>query len=97
MELPSLFKKYPELRDLLLMIDYLIGQSSRPASEVILTDQQVMKLLNISERKLDEYKAERKIKYSQERPRARCYWRLADILEWLHKNSIEPIDDNLKI
>ncbi len=92
-----LFSRYPELRELIQIIRYEIQQAQRPAKEVILTDQDVMRMLKISKRKLDSLKSGRIIPFHQPVPRSSAYYLLADILQWLGKSRVESYQNCLRI
>jgi len=97
MDLQPIFRRYPELKDFFIQIRQEIQNVQRPANEVILTDQDVMKMLRVSERKLDYMKARKTIPFSQPIPRSSCYYLLSDILKWLEKSRSESMDNDLKI
>jgi len=61
----ALLNRYPDLKELIYIFRYEIQKAQRPANEVILYDQDVMKLLHISKRMRDYLKAGRVIPYSQ--------------------------------
>jgi predicted DNA-binding transcriptional regulator AlpA len=97
MDLNPLFRRYPELKELFIMLQQQIQSLQRPANEVVMTDQAVMKMLEISERKLDYMKARKVIPFSQPIKRSSCYWLLSDILEWLKKSRNESLDNDCRI
>jgi hypothetical protein len=97
MDLNPIFRRYPEIRDLFIQIRQEIQSKQRPANEIVLIDQDVMQILHISERKLDDMKAKRIIPFSQPIPRSTCYFRLSDILKWLDKHRKNSLDDDCKI
>ena len=63
MEQSFLFNRYPELKELISLFRYEIQNAQRPADEVILNDQDVMRILKISKRKLADMKSKREIPY----------------------------------
>ncbi len=91
-----LFNRYPELKELILLFRYEIQQAQRPSNEVILNDQDVMKMLKISKRKLDYLKANREIPFSQPHPHSSTYYLLADILDWINTTRVESIENQRK-
>jgi predicted DNA-binding transcriptional regulator AlpA len=97
MDLTPLFRRYPELKEFFIMLQQQMQSLQRPANEIILSDQDVMKMLQISERKLDGMKAKRIIPFSQPIQRSSCYWLLSDILEWLKKSRKESLDNDCRI
>lgn len=93
----TLLNRYPDLKELIYIFRYEIQKAQRAANEVILYDQDVMKLLHISKRKLDYLKAGRVIPYSQPQPHSSCYYLLSDILDWLNKSRVESFSNLGKI
>lgn len=92
MEHHPIFSKYPELKDILYQFRYEIQQAQRPADEIILDDEDVMRKLKISKRKLQYLKADRIFPFYKLEPDSpRTYFLLSDILDTLKKNCIEPI------
>jgi hypothetical protein len=91
----SLFHKHPELKEFFLLMQHEIQQAQRPADEIILDDEDVMKILKISKRTLQYMKSERTITYSQ--LKTRSYYRLSDILEILKQNRVQGISNELRI
>jgi hypothetical protein len=90
-----LFDRYPFLKELICIFRYEVQQSQRPANEVVLNDEDVMRLLKISKRKLNYMKAARAIPFCQPQSRSSCYYFLSDILSWLKKNKVEAIGSYL--
>jgi hypothetical protein len=97
MDLNDLFRRYPELKAFFMQLRREIQNIQRPANEIVLIDQDVMKMLHMSERKLDGLKAKRKIPFSQPIPRSTCYYLLSDVLKWLEKHRKKSLDDDCKI
>lgn len=91
-----LFNRYPEIKELISLFRYEIQKAQRPAKEVVLNDQNVMKMLKISKRKLDYMKANREIPFNRPHPHSRSYYLLADILDWLNKSRVESIENQRK-
>jgi hypothetical protein len=89
-----LLKRYPEIKELIFIFRNDVQQSKRPANEVILNDQDVMKMLHISKRKLDYLKPRRIIPFSQPISRSSFYYRLSDILKWLEESGNESLAMN---
>lgn len=92
-----LFNRYPELKELIFIFRNEVQKAQRPANEVVLTDQDVMRMLRISERKLDSMKAKRIIPFSQPIPRSSCYYLLSDILMWINNSRIESLENELRL
>ena len=98
MESHPIFLKYPELRDLIHMIRHEVQQSQRPADEVILDDEDVMRKLKISKRKLQYLKADRILPFhTLDSNSPRTYYFLSDILQLLQENRMESIVDRKRI
>lgn len=96
--LQHIFKRYPELKEILSLIRYEIQQAQRPADEVILDDQDVMRHLKISRRKLQYLKAYGIIPIHYLEPdKPRTYYLLSDILYILKENRIESFTNTKKI
>jgi hypothetical protein len=86
-----------EIKDLLNLIRYEIQQTQRPAIEIILDDEDVMKRLKISKRKLQYLKSGRTIPFHTiESGGTRTYYLLSDILDLLKSNRIETVQQTLK-
>jgi hypothetical protein len=94
----KLFERFPEARELLHIIRHEIQQAQRPANEIILDDEAVMKMLCISKRKLQYMKSEEQIPYHTLSPNStRTYYLLSDVLKLLEDNRIESIATNIRI
>ena len=88
-------ERHPFLKEIICIFRYEVQQAQRPANEIILNDEDVMRLLKISKRKLQYLKADRIIPFSQPLPRSASYYFLSDILAWLNKNKVEAIGSYL--
>ena len=98
MSTSSIFERHPELRDFLYQIRREIQQAQRPADEIILDDQDVMRILKISKRKLQYLRADGVIPYHYFEPGgSRAYYLLADILRILKENRVDSISNRRKI
>lgn len=74
---------------------YLITNSNS-ANETILHDEDVMKILGVSKRKIEYMKANREIPFFN--PPMQCdYFMLSDILEWLQKSRVESISNERRV
>lgn len=93
----TLFNRNPDLKELIYIFRYEMQKAQRPANEVILYDQDVMRMLGISKRKLDYLRADRLISYSQSQPHSSYYYLLSDILQWINNSRIESIGNMRKI
>jgi hypothetical protein len=96
MEEHPILHRYPELKEFIRLMRQEVQNCQRPASEIILTDQDVMRMLRISKRKLDYMKANREIPYHQPKAHSSCYYLLGDLLNWLKKNRVESIYNERK-
>ncbi len=92
-----ILRHYPELKELLLLFRNEVPKTQRPATEVKLNDQDVMKMLSISKRKLDYLKAYREIPYPQPKANSSCYYLISDILLWLKTHRAENFTNKLNI
>ena len=97
METHPIFQRYPELKEFLRILRHEIQQAQRPASEIVLDDQQVIEILKISKRKLQYMKSQKAIPYHTPKSGNRTYYLLSDILDWLKKHRVENISSQLKI
>ena len=92
----TLFSKHPELKELLYLLRHEIQLAQRPAEQVILDDQDVMRILKVSKRKLQYLKADGTIPFHKlECGSPRSYYLLSDILDILKKNRVESIKPKL--
>jgi hypothetical protein len=97
MDSRTLFIKYPELKDFFYLFRKELQQAQRPADEIILDDEDVMRMLKISKRKLQYLKADCSIPYHTFDSSPRTYYLLSDILEQLKENRVESITNNKRI
>ena len=98
MNKPSIFLKHPELKEFFYLIRYEIQQAQRPADEIILDDEDVMRHLKISKRKLQYLKADKIIPIHFFDPGSpRTYYLLSDLLQILKENRIESIINEKRI
>jgi hypothetical protein len=91
-----IFRRYPELREFVRILSFEVQQAQRPANEIILYDEKVMKMLGCSKRKLDGMRAEKLIPFHQPIPHSSYYYLLGDILDWLKKSRVESIENERK-
>lgn len=97
MELHPIFRRYTELQEFVRILRHEVQQAQRPANEIILNDQDVMKMLTISKRKLQYLKSNGEIPYHLPGTGGRSYYLLSDILEWLEKSRVDNLESQLKI
>ncbi len=77
---------------------YEIQHAQRPPNEVILDDEDVMRILKISKRKLQYLKADRVLPFHTLDPDSpRTYYLLSDILEILSENRIDSLANKSRI
>lgn len=91
-----ILKRHPELIELVRIIRDEVQRHQRPANETILHDEDLMKILGVSKRKIEYMKANREIPY-RDPPMQRDYYILAEILEWLEKYRVESISNQRRI
>lgn len=87
-----------DIKELLRVIRYEIQQAQRPPNQVVLDDEDVMRILKISKRTLQYMKSNGVItirKFDLNSPRT--YYYLSDILEILEKNSFQAISNQRRI
>ena len=82
-------RSHPEFREFLHIVRFEIQNAQRPASEIILIDEDVMKKLKISKRKLQYLKSKKQITYST--VGAQSIYLLSDVLELVNENKREKI------
>ncbi len=92
-----IFSRYGELKEFIRILQYEVQQAQRPANEIILDDDRVMKMLNISKRKLQYMKSGQEIAYHTPGEGNRTYFLLSDVLEWLRKGRTECLCTNRRI
>lgn len=91
-------KNDPAYQEFLHTLRYEIQQAQRPACETILDDEDAMRTLKFSKRKLQTLKSERIIPYHYLEPDGvRTYYLLSDILQMLKENRIESISNDKRI
>jgi hypothetical protein len=95
MEYPFL-KNQRDLKEIFKILRVELQRHLRPASETILFDEHVMKILGIQKRKLAYMKANREIPFYNP-PMQRDFFILSEILSWLCKYKVDTIDDNCRI
>jgi hypothetical protein len=83
--------------DTLQSIRHELAKCQRPADEIILNDEDVMKMLKISKRKLQYMRSVRLIPYYRPDGQVQTYYLLSDILDWLEKAKTDSIANSLRI
>jgi len=89
METPTLLSRHPEFRELIMVFRHEVQKAQRPANEIILIDEEVMRILSISKRTLCYMRERGEIPYHQSPQFRRSYYLLSDILNWLKQNRKE--------
>lgn len=74
------------LDDLIQKIETIVSGNKRPAEEVILSENEVLKMLQISKRTLATLRADGIIVYSK--VRGILFYRLSSILDMINKNEV---------
>ena len=88
----------PSYQELIHLLRYELSQIQRPASEIIMDDNDVMAQLKISKRTLQYLKKDEIIPIHKFGPNSpRTYYLLSDILDVLKKNRVESITNRKKI
>lgn len=110
--IPHYTDRWPELKGLIAEFDERIAKISLPPEHVVLDDFDVQQMLKISKRKLAQLRAERKIKFYRTddeslpkkvkavhqsgRRKSKIYYLLVDVLNYVKRNPVNPIIENLK-
>ena len=88
----------PSYQEFIHLLRYELSQMVRPASEIIMDDNDVMAQLKISKRTLQYLKKDEIIPIHKLDPNSpRTYYLLSDILDVLKKNRVESITNKRKI
>ena len=94
----STFLNHTELKELVHVIRNEIQQAQRPPNEIILDDDDVMRMLKISKRRLQYLKPDRILPYHKfDSSSPRTYYLLSDILEILKSNRIEALSNEIRV
>ena len=92
-----IISKYPELKDFIHLLRHEIQRAQRPPEEVVLDDEDVMRILKISKRKLQYLKSGLHIPFHTPPAGVRTYYLLSDILSWLKDSRTESLSNNRNI
>ena len=87
----SIFLRHSELKELLKTFRHEVMKLQRPATEVVMDDEDVMALLKISKRKLQYSISDGLIPFHHLPDSPRRYYLLQDILDLLKENRTEAI------
>jgi hypothetical protein len=93
----TLFQRYPELKEFVKLLRHEIQQAQRPANEIVLNDEEVMKILSVCKRTLCTMKSEKVIAYSQEATGKPSRFLLSDVIAYINKHRIDTIESQRKI
>ncbi|RPD43683.1 helix-turn-helix domain-containing protein [Paracnuella aquatica] len=85
----DLFRRRPELLEFISVLRYEVQQAQRPASEIILDDPDLQKMLKVSKRTTANYRAQGHIAYSH--IGGKVVYFLSDVLDAIKSNRIAPI------
>ena len=85
----SMLPKYAEDRmdELIEKLALIANENHRPANEVILDDEDVMKILKICKRSLATLRDDGLLKFSK--PKSKIYYKLSDVLELINSNEVK--------
>ncbi len=92
-----IFSRYSDLKEFVRILQYEVQQAQRPANEVILDDERVMRMLNICKRKLQYMKSGKELPYHTPGKGNRTYFLLSDILEWMRKGRTESLSNSRRL
>ncbi len=69
---------------------------NRPASEVILDDVDLQKILKVSRRQTASLREQKIINYSQPIPKGKIFYTLQDVLDFINRGRVESIFNQRK-
>jgi hypothetical protein len=95
LENKDLFRNRPELLELIKVFRYEVQQAQRPASEWIIDDSDLQKLLKVSKRTTANYRAHGLITYSH--LGGKVVYLYSDVLDAINRNKIPAIQEQLRI
>lgn len=90
-----IFRKYPELVEIVQFLKEEIAQCQRPAKETILDDADLRSLLKVSKRTTSTYRSSGLIAYSF--LGGKVFYLLEDVLKAIKKNRIPADWETLRI
>ncbi len=91
----DLFKNRPEFLELIKVFRYEVQQAQRPATEWIIDDADLQKLLKVSKRTTANYRAQGLITYSH--LGSKVIYLYSDVLDAINRNKIPAIQEQLRI
>ncbi len=92
----QLFKRHPELQEIMAQIINELQNATRPANEIILDDVTLREKLKVSKRTTATYRQQGLIAYSQY-GNGKVFYFLSDVLEFIKKYRVDSFDSNLNI
>ena len=95
LENKDLFRNRPELLELIKVFRYEVQQVQRPASEWIIDDSDLQKLLKVSKRTTANYRSQGLITYSH--LGGKVIYLYSDVLDAISRNKIPAIQEQLRI
>lgn len=90
-----IFRKYPELVEIVQFLKEEIAHCQRPANETILDDVDLRNLLKVSKRTTSTYRSSRLIAHSF--LGGKVFYILEDVIKAIKKNRIPTDWENLRI
>lgn len=94
-ELNNFTRRFPEIAELVTLIQNDILQSKRPADEIIWDDVELRERLNVSKRLTAYWREQNLITHSK--VGSKIFYRLSDVLKMLKEHEIPSITSGLKI
>jgi len=91
----DLFRKIPELLDMIALIQDASLQANRPANEVILDDVDLREMMKVSKRTTATWRQKKLIKHYW--IEGKVFYKLSDVLEVLEANAVKSIKETLRI
>ncbi|NOT50224.1 MAG: helix-turn-helix domain-containing protein [Chitinophagaceae bacterium] len=92
-----IFSRYPELKEFIRILRQEVQAIQRPPEQIVMDDNDVMKILKISKRTLQNLRSTGQIPYHCPGCGSKKFYLLSDILDWLKKSRVESIFESLKI
>lgn len=95
MDISHLFRKYPELQELFILLKTEFEKAHCLPEQTILDDVDLRKMLNVSARTTAEWRTKRLI--THKKVVGKMYYKLSDVLAFLDKYTVESDTRNIKI
>jgi hypothetical protein len=90
----ELFRNRPEFLELIKVFRYEVQQAQRPATEWIIDDIDLQKLLKVSKRTTANYRAQGLITYSH--IGGKVVYLYSDVLDAINRNKIAAIQEQIR-